>query len=959
MVTLLRRASFATTAIAAVAILAVVSLQQKGPAYPPIPTLPGSPLLGQVIVPIHIHGSVDTVAGVTIPADDHNILIIGDDGTLVKEHRLLTDSLVKEMEQRFWGYEYHEKDTTESFSGRFFISAGEYFSQSDAIQQKYDALLGRRYPWKPGDPAGTNEITEIIEERTYYWMLEPPDFRYQVVMGFEKQEVCGDGVVDTDEQCDDGNTSNEDLCTNTCRAAVCGDGFVQQVTGEECDDGNVISGDGCSSECLNECVDSDGGIDYYTPGIVRVGQEEYEDFCSEYNIVNEYYCSENEAMLSSHECSDDCDQGACISTDSDCGNGTIEGGEECDDGNMDNGDECSSTCQEQRVLIIEEMKGLEGGDVYPGTPDVPLMRLSIDNISEKDIRLHGILLNDNEQEFSCGIERYELWFDEDGDGTVDNYLVSDVGGILHFIDGFLMPARTSVIAEIRGDISVDAEPGTCMYEIGLDEDEVESSDSFVRANTVGTLTEIRGLQIDDGLCYHVDGPGGPSSSNCPKHIITIPDSARPRWYVRLCGNGIIDEMEEFNEECDDGNSEDEDGCSRTCEIEDAWRCSGEPSECDVLIPWLPQSPYAKCVEQGNNSQDPECLTCLEYACDQGHTTKVALGKCYEHCYDIAPEYQSCIAQGEGAENPKCGECLSYYCPTADSPEEALGTECKEFCMDVTDEYQSCIVQGEGAENPKCGECLSYYCPIVASPWVAFSECKEFCIDVTDEYQSCIAQGEGAENPVCGECLSHYCPIVESPWVAFGECYEVCSDVEPDFDCLEPGTIASDPDCALCLEDACGRGYSATESFNKCSVYCFDAAPDYLSCTAQGEGAEKPECAYCLSDECTTNTAPVSIGVCHDYCFDVTEDYLSCTAQGEGAENPVCAYCLSDECTTNTAPVSIGVCHDYCFDVTSGYLSCVAQSEGISNPNCKVCLTNLCENDTPTVAFSQCEEYCVE
>ncbi len=61
---------------------------------------------------------------------------------------------------------------------------------------------------------------------------------------------CGDGKIDGDEECDDGNESNRDTCSNDCRSLACGDGILQP--GEECDDGNWMNGDGCSSECSDE-----------------------------------------------------------------------------------------------------------------------------------------------------------------------------------------------------------------------------------------------------------------------------------------------------------------------------------------------------------------------------------------------------------------------------------------------------------------------------------------------------------------------------------------------------------------------------------------------------------------------------------------------------------------------------------------------------------------------------------
>ena len=67
--------------------------------------------------------------------------------------------------------------------------------------------------------------------------------------------VCGDGNLDSGEECDDSNNVDGDGCSATCKietppAPVCGDGNLD--SGEECDDGNNISGDGCSATCKNE-----------------------------------------------------------------------------------------------------------------------------------------------------------------------------------------------------------------------------------------------------------------------------------------------------------------------------------------------------------------------------------------------------------------------------------------------------------------------------------------------------------------------------------------------------------------------------------------------------------------------------------------------------------------------------------------------------------------------------------
>lgn len=78
---------------------------------------------------------------------------------------------------------------------------------------------------------------------------------------------CGDGKVDVNEQCDDGNHINGDGCESDCTLtpsggpdggevgfgrSVCGNGRVE--AGEVCDDGNTADGDSCNSTCTVETV---------------------------------------------------------------------------------------------------------------------------------------------------------------------------------------------------------------------------------------------------------------------------------------------------------------------------------------------------------------------------------------------------------------------------------------------------------------------------------------------------------------------------------------------------------------------------------------------------------------------------------------------------------------------------------------------------------------------------------
>lgn len=123
---------------------------------------------------------------------------------------------------------------------------------------------------------------------------------------------CGNGFLDPNEQCDDGNTNNADGCTNACKTAVCGDGIVRTGV-EQCDDGNANDNDACTNACKTAvCGD----------GIVRTGVEQ----CDDANTSN----------------TDACLNGCLNAT---CGDGFVRTGfESCDDGNTNPNDDCTDTC---------------------------------------------------------------------------------------------------------------------------------------------------------------------------------------------------------------------------------------------------------------------------------------------------------------------------------------------------------------------------------------------------------------------------------------------------------------------------------------------------------------------------------------------------------------------------------------------------------------------------------------
>ncbi len=163
-------------------------------------------------------------------------------------------------------------------------------------------------------------------------------------MACETQPVCGDGQTHPGERCDDGNVTDCDGCTSTCRVEACGNGVLE--CGEECDDGNVLAGDGCGTGCLQEAC----GNAFLDPGEqCDDGNSDSCDGCRVDCVIGG--CGDGIV-----ECGEVCDDGNvvagdgcsadCSSSES-CGNGIVDGsaGEVCDDSNNVGGDGCSANCR--------------------------------------------------------------------------------------------------------------------------------------------------------------------------------------------------------------------------------------------------------------------------------------------------------------------------------------------------------------------------------------------------------------------------------------------------------------------------------------------------------------------------------------------------------------------------------------------------------------------------------------
>jgi fibro-slime domain-containing protein len=162
---------------------------------------------------------------------------------------------------------------------------------------------------------------------------------------------CGNGILTSDETCDDGNTVDGDGCSKDCKKVEpgwqcrvpgkkctpkCGDGVVSGT--ETCDDGNTTSGDGCSATCHLElgfkC--DNGNPTKCSKTVCGDGKPEGAESCDDGNTVPFDGCSEDCQIEPTCKAGDGCS--------SQCGDGIVLG-EGCDDGNTADGDGCSKECK--------------------------------------------------------------------------------------------------------------------------------------------------------------------------------------------------------------------------------------------------------------------------------------------------------------------------------------------------------------------------------------------------------------------------------------------------------------------------------------------------------------------------------------------------------------------------------------------------------------------------------------
>ncbi len=448
---------------------------------------------------------------------------------------------------------------------------------------------------------------------------------------FLAEGFCGDGTLDGGEECDDGNGTPGDGCSDLCAVepgwtcddagpsvctATCGDGLI--VGSEQCDDGNQTDGDGCAASCTIEPNYTCAMEPSVCAPICGDGLVTGSEPCDDGNANAGDGCSDTCAIEPGWSC-DDAQPTACTPV---CGDGLIVGTEACDDGNLADGDGCSTSCAVEAGWTCPEgtncapicgdglVRGSEACD--DGNPDVG------DGCS-------GCMV---EIGWSCAGEPSTCTANC-GDGIHAGAEVCDDGNTT------------------GGDgcsASCDVEPGwTCVSPV---------SDAHAIAVIGDTCTTScgDGIKVGTEAC---DDHNMNTGDGCSPSCTIEPGfscAGSPSVCTAQCGDGII----AGSEVCDDGNGNNHDGCSAQCTVETGYTCAN--GRCTTVC------------GDGNRLGNE--------ACDDGNTTS---GDGCDATCAVERGY-ACAGRMPDRCAAECGDGFVAGVESCDDGNQASGDGCSAHCQ---------------------------------------------------------------------------------------------------------------------------------------------------------------------------------------------------------------------------------------------------------------------------------------
>lgn len=332
--------------------------------------------------------------------------------------------------------------------------------------------------------------------------------------------VCGNAKKEVGEECDDGNTSNDDACTNSCLKAACGDGYLHKGV-EQCD--SALPGL-CTAFCTKPGASQASSVSSSSTGPATCGNAVLETSIGE-------ECDLGSQNGTSPYCTTDCRFPYC-------GDGKLGYGEECEPERDKNGEfvvaQCGQSCA---APVCDDDGACEGGCTWAFLPECGAAQATASSASSSASSVAPVQTPASAAVSSSAASAII------GSSSVrstisSSRLSTSVRSSLPRVSSPVSSRRSSVSSRVSSVAfsSVRA---------------VSSPSSSLRTSSSSLPMCGDGLQEGRELC-----DDGPLNSN------VVPNACRTACIPAWCGDGIVD----LGEECDDGNDVPGDGCAPGCMI---------------------------------------------------------------------------------------------------------------------------------------------------------------------------------------------------------------------------------------------------------------------------------------------------------------------------------------------------------------------------------------------------------
>ena len=370
------------------------------------------------------------------------------------------------------------------------------------------------------------------------------------------ETLCGNGVREVGEECDDGNLISTDGCIN-CVAATCGDGLLWEGT-EACDSGSNNS-DTEVDACRTTCV-----LAYCGDGVQDSGEA----------------CDNGPNNSDAYGATDTCNL-TCSGAGPHCGDGVVNGGEVCDDG-TENTDlygepfRCAMNCSGYAPSC---------GDGF-----VDIGEFCDDGVGNTDA--YGVAgrcnLNCNGNAAYCG------------DGLLNGGESCDEGA--ENTDAYGIAGRCNLACNGDAPHCGDGlQNGGELCDLGLANSDVYGAPNGCQSNCAGPPAYC-GDGITNGLEVCDDGP-----LNADGYQLERVCNSSCNGYSSYCGDGVVNAQ--AGEVCDVGAAGNVGGCSATCQRDPETTCG------DGNLDWaLEDCDNAGIAPVACSYNEVPCLRCND-ACD--------------------------------------------------------------------------------------------------------------------------------------------------------------------------------------------------------------------------------------------------------------------------------------------------------------------------------------------------------